>query len=308
MIFKLPSIIFKLYLVSFIIWVLQTTIIPQTLTKYTNFEIKHQVFKGSIYPYTSLTIPKKFPIVNSSITLVIAHPDDEVMFFSPSLIELNKEKYNNKVNLICFSSGNFIESMGPIRRSELMNSARILGVHDVKILDYKDGMNETWNIDDIVNSLQQNVIKHDDKESVLITFDDQGVSNHPNHISLFHGTKQYVKGLRNADNVKNTKLYVLKSLNFAEKYSFTILSNVELFIDYITLAIKHYMNININVSFFGNQILSRGTNDIKFYSDLNMLSISYGAMAYGHFSQMVWFRYGWLFLSRYLTYNHLIEQ
>lgn len=307
MIFKLPSIIFKIYLVSFIIWVFQTTIIPQTLTKYTNLEIKQQVFHGPIYPYTSLTIPKKFPIVNSTITLVIAHPDDEVMFFSPSLIELNKEKYNNEVNLICFSNGNFIESMGLIRRRELMNSARILGVDNVKILDYKDGMNETWKVDDIVKSLEDNVIKHEDKQSVLITFDDQGVSNHPNHISLYHGTKEYVSKLRKANDT-NTKLYVLKSLNFVEKYSFTILSNIELFIDYLTLAIKNYMNININVSFFGNKILSKGSNDIKFYSDLNMLSISYGAMAYGHFSQMVWFRYGWLFLSRYLTYNHLIEQ
>ena len=168
-------------------------------------------------------------------------------------------------------------------------------------------MNETWKVDDIVKSLEDNVIKHEDKQSVLITFDDQGVSNHPNHISLYHGTKEYVSELRKANDT-NTKLYVLKSLNFVEKYSFTILSNIELFIDYLTLAIKNYMNININVSFFGNKILSKGSNDIKFYSDLNMLSISYGAMAYGHFSQMVWFRYGWLFLSRYLTYNHLIEQ
>ena len=47
---------------------------------------------------------------------------------------------------------------------------------------------------------------------------------------------------------------------------------------------------------------------VRLYSELNMLRLSYAAMAYGHFSQMVWFRYAWLLLSRYLTYNHLIEQ
>ncbi|EMG49664.1 hypothetical protein G210_5507 [Candida maltosa Xu316] len=194
MIFKLPSIIFKFYLISFILWIFQTTIIPQTLTKYTNIEIKTQKFTSSVYPYTSLTIPKKFPITNSSISLVIAHPDDEVMFFAPSLIELNKDKYNNEVNIICFSSGNYIDSMSEIRRSELINSARILGINNVKILDYRDGMNETWKVQDIVSSLKDNIIPSK-KPSVLITFDDQGVSNHPNHIALYHGTQKYIQGV-----------------------------------------------------------------------------------------------------------------
>ncbi len=40
-----------------------------------------------------------------------------------------------------------------------------------------------------------------------------------------------------------------------------------------------------------NNLQLQNLNDIRFYSDLNMLSLSYAAMAYGHFSQMVWFRY-----------------
>lgn len=354
MIFKLPLILLRLYITSFIIWIFQTTILPQTLTKLTNVSIKTQTFQH-YYPYTSLVnTPKNSNsiniITNSNITYIIAHPDDEVMFFAPSIIELKKPKYNNHINLICFSKGNYIKSMDEIRQSELIQSSRILGIDQVSILDYQDGMNETWQLNDIVQSLHENLsptssgsdTNSNNKPSVLITFDDQGVSNHPNHISLFHGTKKYIQELRrklenknktrikttttttinyiDIDSSSSTKFYVLKSLNFFEKYSFTILGNIEILFNYISLLIKKFINININVSFFSNQIIKskfdnnnnnlqlQNLNDIRFYSDLNMLSLSYAAMAYGHFSQMVWFRYAWLLLSRYLTYNHLIEQ
>ncbi|CAX45281.1 N-acetylglucosaminyl-phosphatidylinositol de-N-acetylase, putative [Candida dubliniensis CD36] len=343
MIFKLPLILLKLYIISFIIWIFQTTILPQTLTKLTNVSIKTQNFHHH-YPYTSIvTTPKNSnsinTITNSNITYIIAHPDDEVMFFAPSIIELKKAKYNNQINLICFSKGNYIKSMDEIRQSELIQSSRILGIDQVSIFDYQDGMNETWQLNDIVQSLHENLSppinnNNNQKQSVLITFDDQGVSNHPNHISLFHGTKKYIQDLRKSENKNktriktitnqndidssiSTKFYVLKSLNFFEKYSFTLLGNIEILFNYISLLIKKFINININVSFFSNQIKSKldtnnlqlqNLNDIRFYSDLNMLSLSYAAMAYGHFSQMVWFRYAWLLLSRYLTYNHLIEQ
>jgi len=42
---------------------------------------------------------------NSNIMLVIAHPDDEVMFFGPTLIGITKEKYQNDIRILCLSSG-----------------------------------------------------------------------------------------------------------------------------------------------------------------------------------------------------------
>ena len=133
--------------------------------------------------------------------------------------------------------------MDKIRQSELIQSSRILGIDQVSILDYQDGMNETWQLNDIVQSLHENLsptnsgsdTNSNNKPSVLITFDDQGVSNHPNHISLFHGTKKYIQELRrklenknktriktttttinyiDIDSSSSTKFYVLKSLNF----------------------------------------------------------------------------------------------
>lgn len=330
MILLIPSFIFKIYATSFLLWVLFTTSIPQTLIKYTNAQIQNHKFVGKHYPQTSITVPKQLvtlhKVTNSTVYFLIAHPDDEVMFFAPSILELSKPHYGNTVQILCFSKGDSVDaSMGEIRQQELYNSARILGIDkaNVMVLDYKDGMNETWHTEDIIQSLKENINRNKIPKVVLITFDELGVSSHPNHIALYHGARKYINLqtsisngpsslARNKQNLKqprdpkeiSPRLYVLKSLGFLEKYSFTILTNIEFLIDYVTNVIKTFATVNINVSFFTP---ANSTSSIKIYSDLNMLACSYAAMAYGHLSQMVWFRYGWLMLSRYLTFNQLLE-
>lgn len=297
----LPKLIIRAFVATFATWVVLTTAIPQIALKYTNPEVQANTFVLSLYPYSSITNPSPLPLQNSTIYLVIGHPDDEVMFFSPTLVELTKPKYNNIVHVVCFSKGDAVDtSMGAIRSKELLESTRILGVphENVSILDYQDGMDQNWSVDDIQRSLH--TIAKSAQPVVFITFDEQGVLSHPNHISLHHGTKAYFKSHASPAD----KLYVLKSLNFWEKYSFTFLTNVELFVNHVSeILISNLLNININISFF----TQTNQSHVRIYSDLNMLSVSYAAMAYGHFSQMVWFRYGWLLLSRYLTFNHLIQ-
>ncbi|KAI5960581.1 GPI12 [Candida pseudojiufengensis] len=315
MILKLPSFLIKIYILSFITWIILTTSIPQFLQKQ-KFELSSNstdVKNLKEYPQNSIIYPKNISTRDSTIYIIIAHPDDEVMFFAPTILELLKLKNNNKLKLICFSKG---ENIGDIRANELYKSTRILGIDQeaMTILDYKDGMNETWSNDDIVKDLKNLIdLKKKEDNTIIITFDEKGISNHPNHISLHHGTKSFYK--QQKSNTNKLKLYNLKSLGFFEKYSFTILTNIEILINYCNLLIQKFIPIiNINISLFGSNLKNNKNldnnsigNSIKFYSDLNMLSCSYAAMAYGHFSQMVWFRYGWLMFSRYLTYNHLIE-
>lgn len=303
MILQIPQFLAKVLVAFFALWIILSTAVPQVLVKFTEPQIQNNKFVKPLYPYNSITSPTPLPIRDSTVYYVIGHPDDEVMFFSPSIIEISKRKHNNKVKIVCFSRGDAVdESMGGIRSEELRNSARIIGIDndDVIILDkYKDGMDEDWSKEDISQSLLK-IVGQRQKNLVMITFDEQGVSNHPNHIALYHGTRTFFA----AHLGKESKLYVLKSLNFWEKYSFTMLTCVELFVDLLLKFVLSILNININISFFNTY--SKHLS-IKFYSDLNMLSVSYAAMAYGHYSQMVWFRYGWLIFSRYLTFNHLIQ-
>lgn len=307
MIFRIPSLLLKLFISSTILWIVLSTVVPQVLMNYAEEQIQSNNFEKSIYPYNSLTSPTPLPIQNSTVYFIIGHPDDEVMFFSPSLIEISKKKNNNDVHLLCFSNGDSIDrSIGKIREEELYESARILGLNkeNVIVLDkFKDGMNETWDAIELQESLEK-LIGSQKESLVLITFDEKGVSHHPNHISLYYGTLRFFR-THYSKNTEKYKLFVLKSLNFWEKYSFTLLNNVELFVDHLSkLLISNILGIKINISFFNKDL---DHSSIKFYSDLNMLSVGYAAMSYGHFSQMVWFRYGWLLFSRYLTFNHLIE-
>lgn len=316
MVLKIPVWIVKTISLSFVIWILLSTVLPQMIMKRSSIQIQTNQFKKASYPYSSITSPTPLPIQNSTVYFIIGHPDDEVMFFSPSLLEISKPKNNNKVKLICFSSGDSVdESIGRIRSQELFHSAKILGIskEDVTVLDFKDGMNETWDSNDIKSALGDIIGLSHSGPVALVTFDENGVSNHPNHISLYHGTLNFSEHTTRARSkiypvslvtlASTNKLYVLKSLNFWEKYSFTFLTNLELFVDQLSKLIFSNLLVNVNISFFSQNL----NPSIKFYSDLNMLSVSYAAMSYGHFSQMVWFRYGWLILSRYLTFNQLNE-
>jgi N-acetylglucosaminylphosphatidylinositol deacetylase len=125
--------------------------------------------------------------IKKHILILIAHPDDEACFFGPTILTLIKENLENDVVLIFISTGD-IDGEGEIREKELQQSAQLLGlpstainvVNDAKLEDGGD-----WNKHDISNGLTD-VIKqipwpHPD---IIITFDERGVTNHPNHNSL----------------------------------------------------------------------------------------------------------------------------
>jgi len=76
---------------------------------------------------------------SKSLLLVIAHPDDESMFFIP-MIENLKKFY--KINIMCFSNGNS-DGLGKIREKELKSVANFLEIQNITIIDngyLKDGM------------------------------------------------------------------------------------------------------------------------------------------------------------------------
>src|SRR5690349_8264962 len=76
--------------------------------------------------------------------LVTAHPDDEAMFFIPTLQVLTAKYWYamssirnlilSSVFLLCLSSGN-MQGLGEIRKKELQESCRILNISGVYIID-----------------------------------------------------------------------------------------------------------------------------------------------------------------------------
>lgn len=66
------------------------------------------------------------------ILLVTAHPDDECMFFTPSVRHFKGR--GDRLDLLCLSTGNF-DGKGHVRRGELEKSAAVLGINSVTIID-----------------------------------------------------------------------------------------------------------------------------------------------------------------------------
>jgi hypothetical protein len=56
----------------------------------------------------SSTLSASFPTLrNKRILLLIAHPDDEAMFFAPTLLALTRPESGNHVKILCLSSGEY---------------------------------------------------------------------------------------------------------------------------------------------------------------------------------------------------------
>ncbi len=58
------------------------------------------------YLYSVWVVSSRFPALrNKRICLLIAHPDDEAMFFAPSLLALTRPETGNHVKILCLSTG-----------------------------------------------------------------------------------------------------------------------------------------------------------------------------------------------------------
>lgn len=137
---------------------------------------------------------------------------------------------------------------------------------------------------------------------VLITFDSRGVSSHPNHISLYHGARAFVATLTRGRPgwASPVDLYTLTSVGVLRKYT--------AFLDALATVFE--------LLFVGGGVGSKKKGSDKgnpgalvSMSALVGARESYGAaraaMTEAHKSQMVWFRWGWIALSRYMYINDL---
>lgn len=168
--------------------------------------------------------------MKSVYLLIIAHPDDESMFFLPTLYNLLQIDYC-EVHILCLSNGNYAK-LGKLREAELLAAARIIseagrarGKGDttrsglqVKIIENDgllDGPNK-WTSESVSCFVQEYIsslsrlcdIKlakstklNDDvvittTDITIITFDQGGVSGHCNHVDTFKGVMDYFNALK----------------------------------------------------------------------------------------------------------------
>jgi len=67
---------------------------------------------SSTSPQNPFPFTRAFPLLtNKRICLLIAHPDDEAMFFSPTLLALTDPDLGNHVKILCLSTGKRIHNL-----------------------------------------------------------------------------------------------------------------------------------------------------------------------------------------------------
>lgn len=84
-----------------------------------------------LYTYVgSIYVKSAFPVLrNKRICLLIAHPDDEAMFFAPTVLALTRPETGNHVKILCLSTGD-ADGLGETRKKELVKSGLLLGLKD----------------------------------------------------------------------------------------------------------------------------------------------------------------------------------
>lgn len=214
------------------------------------------------------------------------------------------------------------DGLGETRKKELVKSGLQLGIgskDDILIIEDKygltlnpllakltsyrnfpDSMTVTWHPRLISNLLTAafapNMASVSSKEApqatidAIVTFDATGVSAHPNHKSLYHGAHAFLKALmhRHTGWECPVKLYTLTTTTIIRKY-ISLLDAPATIVGAI-MRKKELGSFPTPLLFVSSPVGYRRAQT---------------AMTTAHQSQMRWFRWGWISLSRYMVINDL---
>jgi len=228
---------------------------------------------------------------------VIAHPDDEALFFSPLLLAA-KTAIETSVSILCLSNGN-AQGLGVVRSKELYASAALYGIarDRVSIIDHaqlQDGMDQHWPPTLVADIVARHVQELNDLVTdttstrttaaakamvdVLVTFDARGVSGHVNHIATCNGVKLSLASLASSSS----------SFSRLRCFHLTTTNAMRRFAGPFDLLLSLWFSRNVEVAVNAN------------------LWAVYHAL-FTHESQNVWYRKIFVFISRYSYINTFEE-
>ena len=135
----------------------------------------------------------------NAILAIFAHPDDESLA-SGGLIAWCAE-LEVTISLLCMTRGQHgpgdSSTLGKTREKELHDAASVLGIKNVSVLDYEDGMLSWSNSSQIEFDIRQAIQQW--QPDVVITFGEDGLYWHPDHIAVHQHTTAVIDKLgRNA--------------------------------------------------------------------------------------------------------------
>jgi len=129
-----------------------------------------------------------------SLLAVFAHPDDESIACGGLLAKCADAGV--RITLICATHGENNAGVRDLemferRPRELNDAAQVLGIHDVILMDYRDGF-LTW-AGDLSDRLEEEIRRL--RPDAVVTFGKDGLYWHPDHIAVCEATTAAVDAL-----------------------------------------------------------------------------------------------------------------
>ncbi|CAE7640402.1 pigl [Symbiodinium pilosum] len=139
------------------------------------------------------------------------------MFFWPVLSQLHASGVS--LSVLCLSTGNF-DGLGHIRQDEMLRSCDRIGVRGealgvLDVAELQDGWQE-WSADIVAAKVIDFLAKRG--AHAVLTFDNKGVSGHPNHVSTSAGVQRALELSRRDSQLPHFDLFLLKSVGIHEKF------------------------------------------------------------------------------------------
>lgn len=133
---------------------------------------------------------------------VTAHPDDEARIIGGTLAKYAAE--GSIISVLCATRGErgsrgdpplcAPEELAVVREGELRAACEILGVQDLRLLDYRDGELPKVEPASVIGAILRGFEEW--KPQVVITFGPEGRTSHPDHIAIHHLTIQAFRQAR----------------------------------------------------------------------------------------------------------------
>jgi len=240
--------------------------------------------------------PRLFPSTlrnAKNLLIVTAHPDDECLFFSPTILGILEAKPQTVGGLLVLSTGNNY-GVGEMRKIELKGSCDALGISPDRCValdqkDLQDNPKVWWSEDAIIADVKEYVEKW--KVDLILTFDIGGISGHINHRAVSAAISKYA-----STDEKAPPTYLLSSTHLIRKYTF--------------LGDLPLTSLSFSWRIF-RAFFSSAKNSIHDYSDKALIVSPWSSYLKtrhafaSHGSQYSWDRVLYLILSRHIWFNDL---